>query len=82
MPCSTSRSTARARAAVPTASSSWPVRSTIEGLVIANFGSQSSAGTGGNGIVLETAGGNVVAGNFIGTNSAGTGSRTSPATTF
>jgi hypothetical protein len=45
--------------------------STIQGLVIANFGTQSS-GTGGNGIVLKTAGSNLVAGNFIGTNSAGT----------
>ena len=44
--------------------------STIEGLVIANFGSQSD-GSGGNGIVLEIAGGNLVAGNFIGTNPAG-----------
>ena len=45
--------------------------STIEGLVIANFGSQAS-GSGGNGIVLQTAGGNLVTGNFIGTNSTGT----------
>ncbi len=45
--------------------------STIQGLVIANFGSQSS-GTGGNGIVLQAAGGNLLAGNFIGTNSTGT----------
>ncbi len=47
--------------------------STIEGLVIANFGSQND-GTGGNGIVLQTAGGNIVAGNYIGTNAAATGS--------
>jgi hypothetical protein len=45
--------------------------STIEGLIIANFGSQ-VGGTGGNGIVLQTAGGNLIAGNFIGTNSTGT----------
>jgi hypothetical protein len=45
--------------------------STIEGLIIANFGSQ-LGGTGGNGIVLQTAGGNLIAGNFIGTNSTGT----------
>ena len=46
--------------------------STIKGLVIANFGSQSSGSTGGNGIVLQTAGGDLVAGNFIGTDSTGT----------
>ena len=45
--------------------------STIKGLVIANFGSQIS-GSGGNGIVLQTAGGDLIAGNFIGTNAAGT----------
>ena len=45
--------------------------STIEGLVIANFGSQ-LGGTGGNGIVLQAAGVNLIAGNFIGTNSTGT----------
>jgi Bacterial Ig-like domain (group 3)/Right handed beta helix region len=44
--------------------------STISGLVIANFATQSS-GTGGNGIVLSSAGGNVITGNFIGTNPAG-----------
>jgi Bacterial Ig-like domain (group 3)/Right handed beta helix region/Bacterial Ig-like domain len=44
--------------------------STIEGLVIANFGSQND-GRGGNGIVLQTAGGDLVAGNFIGTNPTG-----------
>lgn len=43
---------------------------TIEGLVIANFGSQ-NGGIGGNGIVLQTTGGNLVCGDLIGTNSAG-----------
>jgi Bacterial Ig-like domain (group 3)/Right handed beta helix region/Bacterial Ig-like domain len=45
--------------------------STVSGLVIANFGTQ-SGGTGGDGIVLSSVGGNVIAGNFIGTNPAGT----------
>ena len=44
--------------------------STIEGLVIANFSSQ-TGGTGGNGIVLQTTGGDLVSGDFIGTTSAG-----------
>lgn len=44
--------------------------STIRGLLIAHFATQSS-GNGGNGIVLSSAGGNVIAGNFIGTNPAG-----------
>jgi Bacterial Ig-like domain (group 3)/Right handed beta helix region len=45
--------------------------STIEGLVIANFSGQ-SGGTGGTGIVLETSGNDLLAGNFIGTDAAGT----------
>ena len=49
--------------------------STIRGLVIANFGTQNSGGTGGNGIVLQTAGADLLAGNFIGTNSTGSAVR-------
>ena len=45
--------------------------SAIQGLVIANFGTQ-AGGTGGNGVVLQTAGRNLLAGNFIGTDSTGT----------
>jgi len=45
--------------------------STIEGLVIANFGMESS-GSGGNGIVLQTGGANVIAGNYIGVDPGGT----------
>jgi hypothetical protein len=44
--------------------------STVRGLVVANFG-RKVGGSGGNGIVLSSAGGNVIAGNFIGTNAAG-----------
>ena len=46
--------------------------STVRGLVINRFLDDPTTFVGGNGIVLDTKGGNVIEGNFLGTDTTGT----------